>query len=71
MKSQEFLKKAKCTREKLSQCDMIAFLSYRCMLIWLVVGFNIKIIFLKKYKVIVPCVVLNEKSDANLVLVPL
>lgn len=44
MKSQEFLKKAKCTREKLSQCDMIAFLSYHCMLIWLVVGFNIKII---------------------------
>lgn len=40
------------------------------MIIWLLVDFNLKIIFPQKY-VLRPYVILGEKSDGNLILVPL
>ena len=60
-----------CTKDKFFQCEMIACMSYHCMIIWLVVDFNLKIFFPQKYKIIAPDVVLDKKFDDNLILIPL
>lgn len=44
-------------------------MSYHCMIICLVVDFNLKIFFPQKYKIIALDVVLDEKFDDNLILI--